>query len=74
MADVTLDVCGEVCPMPVVKTKKAIENMKPEQILEVIVDYSPSVENVKRFAINSGYEVISVNKENDKFKILIKKH
>jgi len=73
MADVKLDVCGEVCPMPVVKTKKALENMEPGQVLEVIIDYPPAKENVKRFAINHGHEVIDVVEEGGNFKILIKK-
>jgi len=48
MADKTLDVCGEVCPMPVLRTKRALEEMKAGETLEVIVDYPPSKENVRR--------------------------
>lgn len=73
MADITLDVCGEVCPMPVVKTKKALESMKSGQTLEVTVDYSPSRENVQRFVLNTGNQVIEVKEEGALTKILIKK-
>lgn len=73
MADITLDVCGEVCPMPVVKTKKALESMKSRQILEVTVDYPPSRENVQRFALHTGNQVIEVKEEGALTKILIKK-
>ena len=34
----TLDVCGEVCPMPVIKTKAMLDKMGPGEVLEVIVD------------------------------------
>jgi tRNA 2-thiouridine synthesizing protein A len=34
--DQTLDARGLTCPMPVLKTKKAIESLKSGQILEVL--------------------------------------
>jgi selenium metabolism protein YedF len=43
------------CPQPVLETKKALEEMD-EGILEVLVNSVSSVQNVKRFAINNGYE------------------
>ncbi len=73
MADITVDVCGEVCPMPVLKTKKALEGMKPGEVLEVIVDYPPSRENVQRFATSEGNEILGVEEEGNKIKILVKK-
>ncbi|MBW1971322.1 MAG: hypothetical protein DRP55_06235 [Spirochaetes bacterium] len=73
MADVTIDVCGEVCPMPVLKTKKALENINSGQTIEVICDYPPSKENVQRFVTSEGNEVLEVKEEGDKVKILIKK-
>ena len=44
------------CPKPVLETKKALEQMK-EGILEVLVNSISSIENVKRYAINNGFEV-----------------
>ena len=73
MADKTLNVCGEVCPMPVLRTKKALEVMKPGQTLEITVDYPPSQENVQRFAVSQGNEVLEVEEEGDIIKILLKK-
>jgi tRNA 2-thiouridine synthesizing protein A len=73
MADITLDVCGEVCPMPVVKTKETLKGMKAGQTLEVTVDYPPSRENVQRFALSTGNEVVEVKEEGALARILIKK-
>ena len=73
MADKTLDVCGEVCPMPVLRTKRALEEMKAGETLEVIVDYPPSKENVRRFALSEGNEVLEVKEEGNLIKILIRK-
>ncbi len=73
MADKTLDVCGEVCPMPVLRTKRALEEMKAGETLEVIVDYPPSKENVRRLALSEGNEVLEVKEEGNLIKILIRK-
>jgi tRNA 2-thiouridine synthesizing protein A len=73
MADKTLDVCNEVCPMPVVKTGEALKQMKSGEILEVIVDYPPSRENVQRFAAHEGHKIIGISEEGGLVKILIEK-
>ena len=66
-----IDARGYSCPMPVVMTKKEIEKNKAKQ-LEVMVDNMVSVENVTRFAENSGYKV-TVAKEGEDFKLSLKK-
>lgn len=73
MADVTLDVCGEVCPLPVMKTNEALAKMKSGQTLEVIVDYPPSRENVRRLATSKGHEVLNISEQGDLTSLLIKK-
>ena len=73
MADVTLDVCGEVCPLPVMKTNEALAKMKSGQTLEVIVDYPPSRENVRRLATSKGHEVLNISERGDLTSLLIKK-
>ena len=67
----TLDVCGEVCPMPVVKTKAVLDKMKAGDVLEVIVDYVPSKENVKRMAECRGFKVRV--EEGAKIRLIIEK-
>ncbi len=53
-----LDARGLSCPMPVVMVQKAIKKDAPDA-LEVLVDNQCAVENVTRFAKNSGYQVAS---------------
>ncbi len=73
MADLTLDVCGEVCPVPVMKTDEALSTMKTGQTLEVIVDYPPSKENVQRLATFRGNKIVEVKEEGEVIRILIEK-
>jgi len=51
-----IDCCDLACPEPVLKTKKALEELEDDSLLEVLVNSVSSVENVKRFASKSGYE------------------
>ncbi|RUM58608.1 MAG: hypothetical protein DSY59_05540, partial [Persephonella sp.] len=47
-ADRELDLRGEVCPFTFVKSKLIIEQMNVGEVLKVILDYYPSVENVPK--------------------------
>lgn len=50
-----IDCRNMACPQPVLETKKALEEME-EGILEVLVNSISSVQNIKRYAINNGFE------------------
>jgi len=58
--DRELDLKGEVCPFTFVKSKLILEQMEPGQILRVILDYKPSVENVPKSMREEGQEVLEV--------------
>ncbi|WP_456472172.1 sulfurtransferase TusA family protein [Methanocaldococcus sp.] len=68
-----LDVTGDICPIPVLKTKKALEELPPGEELEVVGDYKPALENIKRFAENNGYIVVTAEETENGFRIVIKK-
>lgn len=59
-ANDTLDVRGEICPNPDVKTMTKLEKMEKGQILEVLVDYPLSVERIPRNAENRKHKVLAV--------------
>ncbi len=61
-----LDCQGMACPMPVIMTKKALEQ-RPE-VLTVLVDNTAAKENVTKFAIANGYGV-SIEQEGDLFRL-----
>ncbi|MCX7966399.1 MAG: sulfurtransferase-like selenium metabolism protein YedF [Syntrophorhabdaceae bacterium] len=62
-----IDARGLACPEPVLLTKKALEK---EDKITVLVDNTNALENVKRFAINSGCSV-NVKEEAGVFRIEI---
>lgn len=55
----TLDVQGENCPMPVVKTKRATDDLQSEDVLEVLATDSGSMSDIKGWAdTTEGVELV----------------
>lgn len=63
--DRKINLKGEVCPYTFVKTMLALEEMEVGQVLQVIVDHLPAVENVPRSLMNEGYKILEVSQIND---------
>jgi len=68
-----LDVRGLICPIPVLKTKKAIEELPEGETLTIVGDYKPALDNIKRFVEAHGHMIISTEESEDGFKIVVKK-
>ncbi len=68
-----LDCSDLVCPLPVAKTKKMLNSMANDEILEVKGDFSEAGENIKRFAESHGHEVVDFKIEGEYYSIKIKK-
>lgn len=60
-----IDLKGEVCPYTFVKSKLALEEMEGGEVLRVIVDHLPAVDNVPRSLEGEGNEVLEVKQIND---------
>lgn len=61
-----IDARGKSCPVPVILAKKEADNGRED--FSVIVDNQISVENLKRFGSNSGYET-TVNEKGIEFEV-----
>jgi len=66
---VEADVRGLSCPIPVVRTKKAIEE-NPSELIIVLVDSEVSRENVARLAESMGYS-IKVKQVSDEYHLTL---
>ena len=64
-ADVQLDAKGLACPMPIVKTKKAMSNLEDGQILEVQATDKGSMADLKAWAESVGHQYIGTVEEDD---------
>ncbi|KAB8138039.1 sulfurtransferase TusA family protein [Gracilibacillus oryzae] len=68
-----LDAKGLACPMPIVKTKKAMNDLEAGQILEVHATDKGSKSDLTAWAKSGGHELIKDTEENDVLKFWIKK-
>ncbi|MEF9946312.1 MAG: sulfurtransferase-like selenium metabolism protein YedF [Lachnospiraceae bacterium] len=69
---ITVNAVGDQCPIPVIKTKKAMEALAGPDIIEVLVDNEIAVQNVSKMASGGGATKISTEKISDKeFKVII---
>ncbi|MHA2287216.1 MAG: sulfurtransferase TusA family protein [Promethearchaeota archaeon] len=64
---------GLVCPLPVARTKKKLNEMETGDILEVSGDFAESGENIKRYVEKHGDLIIEFNIEDEDYYIKIKK-
>lgn len=71
--DIVLDLKGLHCPMPVLKTKRALDAMRRGQIIEVISNDKGSKSDISALCRRLGLELISSTEENGIFRITIRK-
>ncbi len=63
--DQELNLKGKICPYPFIESLITLEEMKPDAVLRVIVDYPPAVCDVPRSLQNEGYEILEVSPLNE---------
>lgn len=68
---ITVNAMGDNCPIPVIKTKKAMQELTGPETIEVLVDNEIAVQNVSKMAASSGGKVTSEKKGEKEFRIVI---
>ncbi|OLZ40613.1 hypothetical protein A6E15_06230 [Natrinema saccharevitans] len=70
----TLDVKGASCPMPVVKTKSAIDDLDEDEVLEVVATDSGSMSDIDGWATGTdGVELLEQVEDGDVYKHYVQK-
>ena len=70
---VTVNAMGDNCPIPVIKTKKAMQALTGPETIEVLVDNEIAVQNVTKLAKEQGGEVSSEKLGEKEYKVTIKR-
>ena len=68
---ITVYAIVDACPIPVVKTRKAMETIKGSEVVETLVDNEIAVENLKKMAGQMGYQVKDQKLEEGKYSVQI---
>ena len=67
------DASGLACPLPIVKTKKALADMQSGQVLRVVATDPGSVCDMAAVAEQTGNALLEQSTENSKFVFYLKK-
>ncbi len=68
---IKVNAIGDTCPIPVIKTKKAIQEAAGQGTIEVLVDNEIAVQNVTKMAASEGGNVTSEKVAEKEYKITI---
>ncbi len=71
--DITLDLRGTPCPINFVRTKLKLEQMSPEQLLEVWLDPGEPIEQVPDSLQMAGYKIEQIADRTDFFALQVRR-
>ena len=73
VVDVELDASGLNCPLPILKTKKALANLRGGQVLRVVATDPESVRDFEVFSQQMGHTLLEAREEGGRFYFLLRK-
>ena len=68
-----LDARGLNCPLPILKTKKALAEMSSGEVLRVMATDPGAVRDFQAFAKQTGNELLSHGEDNKEFTFFMKR-
>lgn len=71
--DKELDARGLNCPLPILRTKKALTDLQSGQVLKVLATDPGSVKDFQTFARQTGHALVSHDETNKEFTFFMKK-
>jgi tRNA 2-thiouridine synthesizing protein A len=71
--DQELDTRGLSCPLPILKTKKSLNELASGQVLKIVATDPGSVKDMQAFAKQTGHALLSSDEQNKTFVFFMKK-
>ncbi len=71
--EVSLDLKGLSCPIPIVKTAKAMKELRPGQLIEVFATDPGSVPDFKAWSKTTGNPLLESTEEGGVYRFLLEK-
>lgn len=69
----TLDTKGLKCPLPVLRARKALKDVAPGGLLQVLATDPGSVKDFAHFCDTAGHQLVESGQDGDTFIFLIRK-
>jgi len=73
MAEKSLDCLGEACPVPLIRTQKALGAMSVGDVLVVSIDHSCAMKNIPEWADKEGHNFEIEEVQSGQWEIVIEK-
>lgn len=73
MSERTLDCLGEACPVPLIRTQKALDEMGVGDVLVVETDHSCAMKNIPEWATKEGHNMEIDEVDDGQWEIVIEK-
>ena len=71
--DKELDARGLNCPLPILRTKKALAELQSGQVLKVLATDPGAVRDFQNFSKQTGHELLSSTEDSKEYVFLMKK-
>jgi tRNA 2-thiouridine synthesizing protein A len=71
--DKELDARGLNCPLPILRAKKALNELKSGQVLKILATDPGSVKDFQAFSKQTGNELLSHSEANKEFSFFLKR-
>lgn len=71
--DKELDARGLSCPLPILKTKKSLNELASGQVLKVVATDPGSVKDMQAFSTQTGHALLSQEESNKTYVFYLKK-
>jgi tRNA 2-thiouridine synthesizing protein A len=71
--DKDLDARGLNCPLPILRTKKALGEIQSGQVLRIVATDPGSVKDFAAFCKQTGHQLLSQTEENKEFTFFMQK-
>lgn len=72
-SDQKLDTTGLLCPIPIVKLSRQLDDMEPGENLTVLADDPAFPEDLKAWAESHPHELVRLEESGEQFEALIRK-
>lgn len=73
MTTANLDARNLNCPLPILRTKKALKDLNAGDTLEILATDPGSVKDLQAFCTQTGNELISSDEDGGEFQFVIRK-
>jgi tRNA 2-thiouridine synthesizing protein A len=71
--DKELDARGLSCPLPILKTKKSLNELASGQVLKIVATDPGSIKDMEAFSNQTGHALLSSTEENKTYTFYLKK-